>query len=844
MAKWFFRRGAGPCVLLLAITCLSLVPGIGTALAQDDPSLAPPDAELPWIHVRKTDPLDLDGDGASDALKVFGYWQTPVGDTLTIYDDVGNFPQGADWHVADDFVDTTWVFDPGSTGKAALIIRFATEGDHVAAFLWDDQNGDGQVGYQVSGRQLVVTESPFWTTKIWTGAGGWTRPDGGLNYDLHAQFDGCGLCNKLPKGEGYPPAVRARMQIDGVPDFAIDISDDDADGVPEHYVWRMLTDVPVSMYGIPRLLVQSNDGHHVPSPPTGHYFWPLLVPLPEHGNYFDTAPYVPVDWKISQLDVLKFHGYPIEAGYSINSYAYAPTGAAEVYANFENPMAYYDAADDRDGFPELMVRVAYAKANDPVMIYGRSNVPIMDIRYSWNLSDSPSLTWTNKVHLSGRYDITERTRVGNFDVLTVPYADIPHWVMDRQWDATTFVTNERGDSYQSSEGIYEFASSNPTYFAGLDDDPSLGTSPTIESGLRGDWTLEAGSPELYFDPVEHRLHLVGAQGGVWNVDGEREVRYLNTTGGDTIDGWQVRDNGLLVAELYRVPGGLLYSDQAQTLFRPVDIGAPPVRSLPPTDHATWQQLRDELAQTPPAFAPGDLRAMFDQFGGTPIQIADAPLQDFHLTRESVRFVVDASSEVTRNALATLTGVSSSGGHQVVTFAKGQWTATSATFANPSSTITVSGPQGLVGTSIQVNVENPGSIDLTNAYLLVRTVPPPGSSHVETAVGSVSELDITGGSAASFDVPWIPPEGGQWQIKATIYRHGTGPDQAAGGGADVVLAESIVPAAVAAPPHVSHAGVLDAGWNGTTLTRLLVIASLLAVAAGGLAMVLRPRRVAA
>ena len=45
-----------------------------------------------------------------------------------------------------DFQDDTWLFDAGADGKYDLAITFAQEEGKDVAYLYDDQNGDGQVG--------------------------------------------------------------------------------------------------------------------------------------------------------------------------------------------------------------------------------------------------------------------------------------------------------------------------------------------------------------------------------------------------------------------------------------------------------------------------------------------------------------------------------------------------------------------------------------------------------------------------------------------------------------------------------------------------------------------------
>lgn len=805
------------------------------AIAQEG---APPAAEggppaQPWLNLRETELIDQDGDGRTDALRVFGYWASPAGDTLMIYDHDGDMGSIPDYRVAANMTNSTWVFNVASSDQARLIIRFATEGADVAAYLWDDFDGDGRVAYEVRGTEVVVTESPYWKMKLWA-RGGWLRPDGTLSGDLHMLFDGCGDCNLTAAGSGYPAPVAARMPVDGVPDFRIDMTDDDDDGVPEYLVWRMLADVPVAMYGIARFAINGNEGRVRPRAPEQYLFWPLLAGEPPSSNYFDLYPMIPFSVDDARLDQVRLPGYPIEHGFHINSYAYAPEGEPEVYANFENPMAYYDAAQDRDGFPELMVRIGYGRAHDPLMAFGRPNVPITDVRYSWNIENEKGLIWTNKVHLAGRYEIEERSTLAGNEVLTVPHAELPGWVTAREWDATTFVSVELDGAANGSEGIYGFNTGGPEYFAGLETESPFAVMTGGEAGLRGDWATRPGRPELYLDPVDRQFHLLRPDGGVWNVDDVREVRYLNESGGEMVDGWQVRENGQVVAELRRLAAGLLYSDDQETLFRSGAPSAPLLQTMPPTDHATWATLREQTENAPPAFAPGDLRAMFDQFEGEVVPIAAAAAGEIRRVGDGFRLSVDADGAPTREALARLTGAEPTAGRQVVAFTEGRWTVEPATFANPTVDVTATAPQALAGTTASVRVANAGTVDVGDAYVRVDAVAPDGTR----ALLDRREVTVPGKGEEAFEVGWIPTSGGAWSLEATVFRVAHDPAAEARRGADVALATHTATLDVAAPPALPTAEVATAGWRGELTTRLAVLLALVTMAGAGIALALR------
>src|SRR6185503_2976812 len=93
----------------------------------------------------------------------------------------------------------------------------------------------------------------------------------------------------------------------------------------------------------------------------------------------------------------------------------------------------------------------YYAAGDP---YGWNvNAPVNEIRWSWNQSNAPGLSWDYKLGLAGRHAITTEIQLGDFRYTTVPYADLPGWVVNNQWDYATFVAREN-TPFQSTEGIY------------------------------------------------------------------------------------------------------------------------------------------------------------------------------------------------------------------------------------------------------------------------------------------------------------------------------------------------------------------------------------------------------
>ncbi len=788
-----------------------------------------------WPNLRDEEAIDLDRDGAIDAMRLRGYWTSRRGDEVTVYADGGNFPNTGDSRTALNFDKSTWVFDARSEGRASLIVRFAQEDGKAVAYIWDDQDDDGAVSYVVQQRDVVITESPFWTVKVWAD-GDWFRPDGSLNANLHALQEGCGSC--MTAGARFPRAVENAMAIDGAPDLAFDLIDEDDDGIPEYSIRRIITPISDTTYSLPFLLVQANEGKVPPAPPRRALFWPLLVdsvlPVTEGAaNYFDVFPYVPVDLNKADALLPELVGYPIEDGFHINSAMRVRTDDGPIYANFENPMAYYDLAADDDGAPEMHIRFEYAGADDPHLLRGQSDVPMMDVRYSWNQANGDGLVWDHKIGLSGRYEIDETVTLGDLELLSVPWSEVPGWVTGRTWDMATFVVVEPPERYVSSEGIYAWpinVTATRPYFGGLS--PAGPTFTEIRAGLRGEFRESSGPVRLYLDEIDGRMHLVGASGGTWNLGDDGEIRLVDRGDGGVIDGWQHWRFGLLVAQLYRVPGGMVYAGPDGTWFRSAALRAEPETFSPPGNHEEWVEVGRRL-DAAGSLPPPDLRAMFDRFSGDPQRLSARPLSNWAWTADGARFALDGADAATADALAALTRSDLEVGSLPVVVSRTAfgWSAASGILRLPTVLIESEPSRASVLTPIHVEVEDSGTIGVGPAVLDVLAVAPDGA---ETFVASRDiAFDENGRFTAT--TAWAPLDPGIWTLKAEVRR--VSPSR--WGVEPVVIGAGTHRVDVAVAGALSPRSASLLGWEGGRVPQVFVLGgfALLASVAAGLA--LRP-----
>ena len=721
---------------------------------------------------------DLDGDGMPDLTILAASFAT-FNDRIYVYDGARNMNWGSDWQTVVDFDDDTWIFDAQGDSSAQLVIQFSREGELAKASLFDDQTGDGRVALKVNGVEVTVTESAYPVVTVMA-TGGWFLPDGQLNWNVRFQTDGSSvshidtydLTDHWKKGN--------RLVLDGKPDIELEFRDQDGDGIPEYGLWRLLT--PSSKdEGAVRTWIWSNEGRHRPAQPTGYFFWPYLLDLnlenqvangaaqPQNRNYFDVPPWIWVNFIAGRVLSVNFPGYPIEQGFHVNTLQYFEKGKTN-YADFENAQAYYDLANNRDGYPELHIRHRYYA---PLDLYGWNlNSPVEEIRWSWKQNITSDLTWDYKLGLAGRHTITTEIKFPDFSYGSIPYADLPAWVIGNRWDYASFVARE-SVKFQSTEGIYFWGAVEQV----LDNDPrtlsrylvgELVVDPcqaftTLPSGWRGDCASTLNTqPYLYFSMVDHKLHLLKASEGTWNIDGAHEIHYENLSG-DHINKWTLLENGNPIKSLYTASGYVIYADASGVQLVRTDTPPALFTTLPPRNRDEWAQLGANLDEHKPTFAPDDFAAMFAQFDGPRFLLAGAALRDFRLTPDGFRFVLELQPgfHMDGDVGLDLTGLKP--GTYVVTY-NGKFAVQPFTPAQPeieTGTLRLSNPTPteLEPVQIEALIHNAGLEDLPGLHVRASAMSPGSPSQVITE----TQVALLAGHSVPVRFDWTPPVPGDWQV---------------------------------------------------------------------------------
>jgi hypothetical protein len=726
---------------------------------------------------------DLDGDGRPD-LAVIDCALVTERDLVYVYDGGGNMQPAERWQDAVDFSDDTLLFDIGGKGTFDLAIVFTREHDHDVAYLYDDQNGDGQVSVQRSGKRAIVDESPHWTARIESGST-WVLPDGTLNQNVHVLIDG----PLMPFG--YPPSYLRQLRTSGEPKWEAGIVDADGDGIPE-YAYNLLLAPSPAESQLFRSGVQVNTGQTRPRQPTGYFIWPLLGGSPSYasGNYFDTPFHLTYDWTRRKLAAAGVDGYPIEQGYHINTLQYLRRGRVN-YVDFENPMAYYDLAGDHDGRPELFIRMAY---------FGQGR-PIEEVTYSWNQYNTEDLHWHFKLGLLGQYLVQSQTTIGDFILQTVPYDELPGWVTERPWDLATFVADE-GGAYDSSEGIYEWAplegvipdaSTTRVPLPGAEQAVAgfvLGrtaASPApffdaIRTAFRAEYREAGGPVTLYYSPIDRRLHLLKALKGVWNQGGGRELRYA-PVGGDYLGYWSLRESGREVQGLWQVSDQLVLADESGVRLRHSDLPPALFLTAPPTDHESWERLGEQLGpqDSPDAAAGAVPREMFDRVPGPELDIAGATAHDLRATPDGFRVVLGLPGGAQSSDAPFAQGLPA--GEYVATYSPATGyrleplTASGLTVGiqvEPQSDATTPGRFDVrQPLNVRVRLLNAGQADAPAARLELLAAP---DGQSERVLGTAT-LDAVAGSSSVASFVWVPPDAGGWTLRARVSATATGDAEA-------------------------------------------------------------------
>ncbi|GEM_PF-3008191 len=600
-------------MLLLATSGAVVVQLLGMA----DDALA----EAPEVKVMSVSQQQLDG---SVSLTTIHASFATDHDLVEVYNYVP-VQRSTDWRLATSMDDATWIFRPGGGAPKLVIFFHAEAGDRVAD-LYDDQLGAATVPIAVKQNHVVLAQALHWTVRAQSSRP-WLLADGRPSDDL--SMEGAFALPEEGDTSGDTHGWRGRDAWD------FRLADPAHTGIPTYSLLRYFPDKPPSS-SVPRASLEVNVAHLPLLPFDNAVFWPYLGSSPTHlRSWFDRTPPLAMDWVAGRLVQLGSFLPDLEPEIGLQLFSVRPVLLhQENSPDFESPFAYYRFDPNHTGFPNLIIRHEYYPGDDPFSPIRGASSPYESVRYSWGEGNG---LFQFKLGLLGRHEAPSAVDLGDLSVRTIPYDELPSWVLSRRWDLQTFVASEAGGQ-RSSEGIYEWDAGQGTapWLSGESVIAPSSAYSTISAGYRGELAvLPAGLPSLYLSSVDGRLHLMGIQSGVWSIDQRQDVRVASLDG-RTVGRWDRNVDGVNRETVYQVPSLLFYLAGDELVLQPEAAPAASVNSAPPRDRAGLDALRAAFPAQPPDVARDGLRALLPDDQSQAVRLSGARIDHVRLLPDGWR----------------------------------------------------------------------------------------------------------------------------------------------------------------------------------------------------------------
>lgn len=726
------------------------------------------------IKVFKVTQQDLDSDSKPDVTVIDCAFATEY-DRVLVYDQNGDMLSGSQWQKVTDFIDDVWVFDVGADGTAQLIVDFNMEDGRYVAPVYDDINGDGQVSYRVDENHILIEESKFWHIKVESNLI-WGHLDSLIDPNLTFLIDGV---------TGIQPGINRVLGNDGEVDLQIEFGDNDKDGIIDYQLRRAISPLLIqdNNSGFFKTTILSQVKDHRPIPYPNTVFWPLLIGKHyyEDYRYFDHQPTIAVDWQAGVIDKFGILGFPIEAGYHIYSRLPSEKGITNE-ADFEDPMVYYDMADDQDGWPELQVRFDVAVPHDPYFPFqfqykGKVGTPNLEVDYSWDQDNDNR--WDYKIALTSNSSIDEVINFPDFAIKSIPYDHIIPWVKNHTWDMAMLVFDSHpsldsegmyGKGWMIQRGYADGNSIHPSgarsqYMMGFSDQPPVENYQDIQEFMRGEYSFRYfDTPKVYLSALDRQLHLYNAQSGVWNLGGGHYIRYANLDGDAYLDQWQVQRDGTVVQQVNYSQGFYLYDGTKGVLLKQSYKNPVLFETQPPGSFGEWQRLDGQVQANKAVFSPDDFSAMIAQLSGPEMLIQGAVLRDYRLIPQGFRFVLALEPGFTFTGPDWLGLDGRPPGDYLAEYSH-SFTLKPLTPARIMLDLQPAGinrPKIFEQIPIKVNLANLGLEDKRNSHVLVEA-----QNGGETSQVISRTVDLLSQTPLRLEATWQPDRDGEWLLVARV-----------------------------------------------------------------------------
>ncbi len=538
--------------------------------------------------------------------------------------------------------------------------------------------------------------------------------------------------------------------------------------------------------------------------------------------------------------IYPFHGFQ-NAGVSYyNSTSTLPT------INFEVPFSFY-SFNANSRYPQLVVRGSYYPKGDRFSRVRDVSKNTLSFRYSWKIpiealsarlqdeeemgetdatedaegaedeEDLPEKKWTYSLDVASvDYAFDELEVLGEHTFLGIRADNLPTWVISKEWAIATFVESIEG--YGSSEGIYAYTSNGadffPWYSGQTNEKPGYFEHPLLEAGVvitltkksniglpenfRGEYNAAYfQKPRVTFSPIDKRLHLWDAEGGVWNLGFNKHGRQIilrthNLQKDPFIDGWtleaipiqQPTDEEIELAlkdlkqpwwpqalpadstyeSLYALHGYIIYTGEEKSLLRKADYTLSAFDRQPPADKQHWLELNELLAQHETEERdPRNLSSWLDAFPGDIIISNPGTITNVRATQTGFRFVIDIQPGYT---IQTMYGSENLElGEHVVVYEHGTFRIEPVTLPKPRIVLTNNSAltQNLPG-MLMMSLHNDGNMDF-HATVEVSATKGFGSKKHQIVH---KEVEFLADEVITQTVEWTPTSAGDWTITPWVF----------------------------------------------------------------------------
>lgn len=678
-----------------------------------------------------------------------------------------------------------------------LIIDFRTLSDgRPEASIYAYQNGRSTIDYELQGNDLTIKSYGGHPLIRMRPQDHTWFVDGETNYNLELEIDG-----RLPPGGGSHP-----ITTDGIIDWILRVGSRQP-GTPD-WETQLLVNDPRPSWGYIRFAATQR----MPDSPPYKVEPPFMPSFPhfniglgrrvpeidgpwEHSDvdwYRENPRPIYLDLRDDQLELHSFTGFQLAGISSYSSTSLPPA------VNFESPFNFY-GFEPGGRVPNLVVRAGKSPENDPHQNQSlRGSMDRTSFRYSWKLSDGRK--WRYSLDVAGSAPYTETIIVGEHKLLGIEAQKAPEWVMQREWPLVSFL--EAVDGYSGSEGLYFYtaqaqenrpwldgtSSTVPSHFSApfLPADGTLkkGSDRSLPPNFRGEYSLEyLRIPKLYFSPIDQRVHLKYAMGGVWNLGNGQVLRMHNLDGDAYIDGWtreipalpepdpaearpahseqQPEPPRALPGEVqeafYALSGHLIHAGPQGVTICHANYSYEQFQLDPPTDKASWEAFRDRVAPfEQQGRDPWDLRGWLVAQPGTTILAVPGRIEGMRATRDGFRFELHADAPIEESTLPAARGLLA--GAYVVSY-DGTFRIEPLTPPAVSGTLRDLGATALVPSRLLVELENRGLQDLPAVTLELWA----DDQRSEPRLLASAPLSVLAGVPLTTTLEWVPLAAGEWRL---------------------------------------------------------------------------------